>query len=112
MAKPEVTAQPTTTTLTPPPSLMAIDTPKRSSRRKSPPTKLTMDDPEMPPLREVIPKNQALVSPPIVKTIPKGKNHRKRIFFNLLKNIFLVPGPSKDRLEKFSKIMKNEFEAN
>ena len=67
---------------TPPPSPEGLPTPlpaepptpSRASRRKSnSPKKLKLDDPEMPPLREVIPKNQALVSPPIVKTTPKGK---------------------------------------
>ena len=57
---------------TPPPSPMPIPSLRRPSRRKSPPKKLTLDDPEMPPLREVIPRTEALVSPPIMKTQKKG----------------------------------------
>ena len=72
------------TPLTPPNSpTLQVPIPSRPSRRKSPPTKLTPSDPvsmkilpddsELPQLREVIPRNEALVSPPIVKTQKKGK---------------------------------------
>ena len=71
---------------TPSPAPVEPPTPTRASRRKSPPTKLTLDDPEMPPLREVIPKNQALVSPPIVKTTPKGNYELKN-----LEHCFMYP---------------------
>ena len=67
------------TPLTPPPTpetsqatlpTPGAPTPKRA--RKSPPKKLVpMDDPEMPPLREVIPASKALVSPPIIQTSTK-----------------------------------------
>ena len=87
MAQPEGETSQPNTPLTPPPSPVEAPTPTRASRRKSPPKKLPLDDPEMPPLREVIPKNQALVSPPIVKTTPKGK-----IFFDSRnsKNNFVI----------------------
>ena len=68
-----VQQSPPKTPATPPPSPTMEPTPKRA--RKNPtPQKLVLDDPEMPPLREIVPANQALVSPPIMqRQIKKGE---------------------------------------
>ena len=59
--------------MTPPPSPAMALTPTPKRARKNPsPQKLMMDDPDMPPLREVIPGNQAIVSPPIIQPTKKG----------------------------------------
>ena len=78
------TAEKVKAPITPPNSpTLQVPTPSRPSRRKSPPKRLTSSDPvavkmspddsELPQLREVIPRNEALVSPPIVKPQKKGK---------------------------------------
>ena len=60
------------TPLTPPPTPDSVVPPTPKRARKSPPKKLVpLDDPEMPPLREIIPATKALVSPPIIQQSPK-----------------------------------------
>ena len=63
--------EPPKTPLTPPPTPETA-TPKKARRKSGTPKKLEqpiLDDPEMPPLREIIPKNKALVSLHVINVL-------------------------------------------